>query len=236
MPRLPENSVLVAHKAIGLAPGFTGDTRRVATAILDHFNHKSGRCDPSNERLAGLLGVSVRMVRKATKELCEGSSPLFRKRSHAGHSHCASYEPQWATFRRIVAEWNRAMIGSKEGGPNRNKRAGSTGTNVPVQQEQMCLQTRRRNQTKEPRETVALSAGRDAETGNAVKFGGRNGLGKEGAKPQSQRFLVHAIAGGKQPSRQDAAEAARWRKVSAEIEKLPKHEREAAWLAVGDGK
>ena len=92
------------------------------------------------------------------------------------------------------------------------------------------------NQTKEPRETVALSSGRNAETGNAAKFDGRNGLGKEGAKPQSQRFLVHAIAGGKQPSRQDAADAARWRKVSAEIEKLPKHEREAAWLAVGDGK
>lgn len=127
MARLPDNSVLIAHKAIGLASGFSGETRRVATAILDHFNHKTGRCDPSNERIAGLLGISMRMVRKATKELCETAKPLFVKRSHGGHSHCASYEPQWETFQAIVADWNSAMKGVTRDvtrdSANRNKRS-----------------------------------------------------------------------------------------------------------------
>jgi len=238
MARLPDNSVLIAHKAIGLASGFSGETRRVATAILDHFNHKTGRCDPSNERIAGLLGISMRMVRKATKELCETAKPLFVKRSHGGHSHCASYEPQWETFQAIVADWNSAMKGVTRDvtrdSANRNKRSCSTGTNVPVEQEQTFLQTSRRNQTKEPLPphplpgvfppnektgVVSSSIASGKQPAPTQQRQGRKGLRNEGASPQRQGYLVHAIAGGRSASREEAAEAAAWRRIIDPVRK-----------------
>ncbi|MCO6389445.1 hypothetical protein GTW25_00170 [Aliihoeflea aestuarii] len=227
MSRLPESSVLIALKAIGLAPGFTGDTRRVAAAILDHFNHKTGRCDPSNERLATLLGISVRMVRKATKELCDGPAPLFEKVSHGGHSHCASYTPLWATFARVVSEWNSLMKGASMDAANRNNRACSTGTSVPVEQEQPCLQTSRRNQLKEPEQVEgqkpAPSRLRSAEPSNGLMTNRR--------LPSKQVPMLLPVVGGRSAAKADAAEAARYRKIAAEINRLPKHERAAAWLA-----
>lgn len=230
MARLPVNSVLIAHKAIGLAPGLSGDTRRVATAILDHFNHKTGRCDPSIGRLATLLGIGERTVRKATQQLCNGDERLFDKKSHGGHAHCASYAPCWQTFHALVDAWNASMQTSGNVDPNRNERAGSTGTNVPVEPAQTCLQTRRRNQTKEPVE-VSPSAPDCGKPPPYEQRQGRKGLRKNGAEPNRQRYLMHAIAGGKGPSRKDAVEGAYWRRISEEIAALPEHKRAAAWEA-----
>lgn len=227
MSRMPESNVLIALKAIGLAPGFTGDTRRAAAAILDHFNHKTGRCDPSNQRLANLLGISLRMVSKATKELCDGPAPLFEKMSHGGHSHCASYTPLWTTFARIVSEWNAAMQGSSVEAANRNNRACSTGTTVQVEHAQPCVQTSRRNQLKEPEQVEGqkpnLPRSRSAEPSNGLMTNRR--------LPSTQVPMLLPVVGGRSAAKADAAEAARHRKIAAEINRLPKHEREAAWLA-----
>ena len=52
----------LALKAICLTDKLTGTEKRFAVALLDHFNRKTGRCDPSYETLAKLLGVNRRTV------------------------------------------------------------------------------------------------------------------------------------------------------------------------------
>jgi hypothetical protein len=52
------SDTFVAHKAISLAEDLTGTEKRVAATIIDHFNRKTGRCDPALGSIARLLGVS----------------------------------------------------------------------------------------------------------------------------------------------------------------------------------
>jgi len=94
----------IAHKAINLTSELSGNDKRVAGAIVDSFNRKTGQCDPSLGRIAGLLGVSRRTVIRAVQRL--EKLKLVRKLRHGGHSHRNSYEPNWARFREIDAQWS----------------------------------------------------------------------------------------------------------------------------------
>ncbi|WP_161632273.1 helix-turn-helix domain-containing protein [Aliihoeflea sp. 2WW] len=59
---------------------------------------------------------------------------------------------------------------------------------------------------------------------------GSKGLMRE-ERASGQASMLLPIVGGKGASKADAAEAARHRRVAAQINRLPKHERAAAWLA-----
>lgn len=230
MPRLAKTDVMFAHMALHLAAGLSPSARRVGAAIIEHYNKKTGQCDPSIERLARMLGIDRATVMRATGELCEADG-LFERVTHGGRSHRTAYLPRWDRLNAIVDDWDLRM---KDGSPPRKvaELRRSRSQDCDVQGRKNATQTDRRNRQKEPTVQVeGLEDGAD-NPHRSASHDRRNWLGKKIA-PQPQRFLVHAITGGKAPSRQDAAEAARWRKVSAEIERLPKHEREAAWLAVG---
>jgi DNA-binding transcriptional MocR family regulator len=95
---------LIAHKAINLIPELSGGDKRVAGAIIDHFNRRTEQCDPSNERLARLLGISRRTVIRSTSRLEKRG--LIRKRRHGGNLNRNSYEPVWPLFRELEAAWN----------------------------------------------------------------------------------------------------------------------------------
>jgi len=47
MPLLQQNDVLFAYKALAIIPDLSAASRRVAGAIIDRFNKKTGQCDPS---------------------------------------------------------------------------------------------------------------------------------------------------------------------------------------------
>lgn len=96
--------------AFGALADLTSNERRVAFAILDHYNKRNGRCDPSGERLATLLDMDRTSVVKAAARLCKVFG-LFEKVSHGGHNHCASYRPQWHRYREIMAAWNAKARG-----------------------------------------------------------------------------------------------------------------------------
>lgn len=104
-----KNDVAIAHKALCVAHGLTNTDRLVAAAILSHYNKHTGRCDPGADRLARMLSIDERSVRRATNALCDEKCGLFTKRSHGGLSGRASYEPQWAKFREIITDWDRRM-------------------------------------------------------------------------------------------------------------------------------
>jgi Helix-turn-helix domain len=94
----------LAYKGVSLHPELSGGDKRVAAAIIDHFNHKTGQCDPSLDRLAGLLGISRRTVIRSIQRL--QISGLFRKSRHGGHLSRNSYEPVWSRFRELELAWN----------------------------------------------------------------------------------------------------------------------------------
>ncbi|MBM3091129.1 hypothetical protein GFB56_09900 [Ensifer sp. T173] len=114
--------VAVARRALGLSAGISGGALNVGFALLEHFNRKTGQCDPSVARLSTMLGLGEATVKRATKELCDVHE-LFRKRSHGGMSHRASYQPNWAKMRRILADWERRMLSG--GAPEKEAANGS---------------------------------------------------------------------------------------------------------------
>jgi AraC-like DNA-binding protein len=63
-PQAP--NTLIAHKAISLASELSNSEKRVAAAIIDHFNRRTGQCDPSLDCIAELIGMSRRTVMRAT--------------------------------------------------------------------------------------------------------------------------------------------------------------------------
>ncbi|MEW9617174.1 helix-turn-helix domain-containing protein [Shinella sp. S4-D37] len=107
MAILEENDILFAHKALNVMAGLTEATKRVAAAIIDHFNKRTGQCDPSIERLATLLGIDRATVIRATEKLHELG--YVEKMSHGGKAHRASYLPNWDGFRAIVEDWDARM-------------------------------------------------------------------------------------------------------------------------------
>ncbi|WP_420413080.1 helix-turn-helix domain-containing protein [Roseibium sp.] len=107
MPLLKQNDILFAHKALGLMPDLSAATRRVAAAIIDHFNKRTGQCDPSIGRLMKLLKISRAAVIRATNEL-DGLG-LIEKKSHGGKSHRTAYLPNWPLFRAFVGDWDAGM-------------------------------------------------------------------------------------------------------------------------------
>ena len=95
--------MLLAYKAIALMPGFSASERRVAGAIIDHFNRKDERCDPSVDRIASLLGVDRRTVLRAVDALDRAG--VILKDRHGGRMMRNSYEPDWERFRKFELMW-----------------------------------------------------------------------------------------------------------------------------------
>ena len=95
--------VTLAFKAGCLMPELSATDRRVFAAFLDYFNRTTGRCDPSYESVAELLGVNRSTVIRATKRLVKLG--LLAKDRHGGFGHRNSYQPNWSLFRRIEQQW-----------------------------------------------------------------------------------------------------------------------------------
>ncbi len=114
--------VAVARRALGLSAGISGGALNVGFALLEHFNRKTGQCDPSVARLSTMLGLGEATVKRATKELCDVHE-LFRKRSHGGMSHRASYQPNWAKMRAILADWEKRMSSGEAPDKDASKRS-----------------------------------------------------------------------------------------------------------------
>jgi hypothetical protein len=96
---------LLALKALTLVAGLNASDRRVAGALLEHYNRKTGQCDPGLVRLAELLGVSTRTVIRSNQKL--EVAKLFKKARHGGHSHRNRYEPNWVRFQELEAAWKK---------------------------------------------------------------------------------------------------------------------------------
>ena len=104
---------LLAAKVINIAPGLRPSERQVGLALIEHFNRKTGQCDPGIERIASLLGCCTRTVIRATGRL--EKLGLFRKVRHGGYSNRNSYQPNWARFAEQEAAWKIKLRSRRTG-------------------------------------------------------------------------------------------------------------------------
>lgn len=222
MAILEENDILFAHKALNLMPGLTDSARRVAGAIIDHFNKRTGQCDPGIERLAELTGLNRATVIRATEKLDELG--LVSKSSHGGKAHRAAYLPAWDAFRQFVEEWDERMRGGRL--KPSEKRLNKTGdcsaesehnvATVRRSRSQECdvkgrtaaTQTYRRNQSNKPIEREQVETRRQEPPPKHERKGSKV-LGNGGSSLTAQRSLLLPIAGGKPVRTVSHAQAAR---------------------------
>jgi hypothetical protein len=112
---------LMAYKAINLATELSNSEKRVAGAIIDHFNRRTNQCDPSLDCIAELICMSRRTVMRATDRL--ERLGFIRRIRHGGHYHRNQYEPVWSRFIQVEADWKsrrnrrRARVGAAKVSP-----------------------------------------------------------------------------------------------------------------------
>lgn len=104
--------IILAFKAIALAPDISGADKQVAGFIIDSFNRKTGQCDPGFDRIARLLKISRRAVIRAVKKL--EAMKFIHKVRHGGKSQRNSYAPNWAYFRALDKNWNSIFYAKRE--------------------------------------------------------------------------------------------------------------------------
>jgi hypothetical protein len=95
----------LALKAICLTDKLNGTEKRIAVALLDHFNRTTGRCDPSYETLAELLGINRRTVGRGVTKIVK--TRFFSMVRHGGIRNCNSYQPSWSLYRDLEERWKR---------------------------------------------------------------------------------------------------------------------------------
>jgi hypothetical protein len=130
--------ITLALKAIALADNATASEKRIAVAVLDHFNRKTGRCDPSYETIAAILSINVRTVGRGITKFAK--LDFFRVAIHGGVRQCNSYQPNWPLFRAMETEWRRR----RREYANRFKApemSGSSRQDCPVGEGQIALET-----------------------------------------------------------------------------------------------
>jgi hypothetical protein len=98
------SDTFIANKAISLSEDLTGTEKRVGATLIDHYNRKTGQCDPALNSMSRLLGVSRRTIIRAVGTLVQKG--YFRKTRHGGKFHRNSYEPIWSRFRANERKWN----------------------------------------------------------------------------------------------------------------------------------
>jgi hypothetical protein len=97
------NDILLAFKHIALSEHLNGTEKQFAAFLVDSYNKKSGRCDPSEGTAAYILGKSKRTIIRAGNRLV--AHKLFIRRRHAGNNHCNSYHPNWEMVRELERQF-----------------------------------------------------------------------------------------------------------------------------------
>ncbi|MCP4319874.1 MAG: helix-turn-helix domain-containing protein [Hyphomicrobiales bacterium] len=222
MAHLQENDILFACKALNLVSGLSANARRVAGAIIDHFNRKTGQCDPSVGRLARMLDVDRSTIMRATNDLCSEEHGLFEKTSHGGMSHRTSYVPRWDRFREIVEDWE-ARMKTGDGHAKVSEARGSKvaklrrprSQNCDVKGRKTATQTNLINQSNKPIGTESTGFPYVKQP-TQCQSERPKGLGKGNKPPGGPSFLL-PIAGGKSVSKGKAARAAAERRCSHDM-------------------
>jgi hypothetical protein len=126
-PAFSGRDIAKATEGFNRAPGLSPTARRLGIELVGHVNKRTFRCDPSETRLAHLLGVSVRAIGKAKKELYQKGLLTWRT---VGQNGTCNYHISWPALARIGDEKHQTWVQKRE-----EQMRQPHGTPVPVGQE-----------------------------------------------------------------------------------------------------
>lgn len=123
------------YKALTIAP-LSSDAKAVGGALFDHFNTKTGQCDPSQGSLARRLGIARRTIIDAIDELVRFG--LFARLKHGGNGYRSAYKPNFPQASLMVADFERrrkagvapaetSLLHPKNRPPKRSRRGKTSG-------------------------------------------------------------------------------------------------------------
>ncbi|TAX50386.1 helix-turn-helix domain-containing protein [Rhizobium leguminosarum] len=123
------------YKALTIAP-LSSDAKAVGGALFDHFNTKTGQCDPSLGSLARRLGIARRTIIDAINELEHFG--LFARLSHGGKGYRSAYKPNSSQASLMVADFEgrrkagvapaeTSLLHPKNRPPKRSRRGKTSG-------------------------------------------------------------------------------------------------------------
>lgn len=124
-----DKQMMVARRALNSARELSPAARLVGLCLLDHFNTRTGRCDPGIARIAGLCELSERTVRRAVRAL--DAAGLIACEVHAGRGHSNAYRPDFAALRRRVMAADARLSGFAQ---RRTRQTAKPDTVVPQTQ------------------------------------------------------------------------------------------------------
>jgi hypothetical protein len=190
--RTGPSDTLIAHKAINLSEELSGTEKRVAATIIDHFNRKTGQCDPALDSIARLLGVSRRTIIRAISALVRKG--YLHKTRHGGKFHRNSYVPDWSRFRARETKWNERRTAASRKFERTNV-SPLQGQNCPLGGDADVTQTFSSN----PFNETSPAPGSDKETQARNAGMARKGLSREGSRDVShtvanERFHVKSTS------------------------------------------
>jgi DNA-binding transcriptional regulator YhcF (GntR family) len=190
--RAGPSDTFIAHKAINLSDDLSGTEKRVAAAIIDHFNRKTGQCDPGLDSIARLLGVSRRTIIRAISALVRKG--YLHKTRHGGKFHRNSYAPDWSRFRAKETKWNERRTAASRKFERTNV-SPLQGQNCPLGGDADVTQTCSSNPLNET--SPAPRADRETQTPNVGMA--RKGLSREESREVSptvanERFHVKSTS------------------------------------------
>ncbi|MEP3438627.1 MAG: tyrosine-type recombinase/integrase [Hoeflea sp.] len=194
------NRAFTSAKTMAGIPDLSASTRRVAAAVIDHFNKRTGQCDPSIGRLIKLLKISRAAVLRATNELDQLG--LIERKSHGGKSHRTAYLPNWQKFRAFVEDWDHGMKtgdGPVEGRSKVSELRPSQSQRRDLKGLKNETQTLRKNPSKKPIETDQAETPA-AQNSELNKRKGASRLLKRTDLQRQQSFLL-PVKGGRSQSR-----------------------------------
>lgn len=171
--------VTLAFKALSLCPDLSVTARRVGATLVDHFNRRTGQCDPSQGRIARLLENDISSVKRGVKELCESTdvrSALFTRISHGGGYAKCAYQPLWPVFREIAAAWDAA-----KGGDHANGAATKVAV-LPPDSGQLCNGSGGNFERQTIRTKKNYKSSPSSERKSKALSGSATGFGKKGCQ------------------------------------------------------
>ena len=93
---------LLAIKIVALQSELKPHDRIVCCGLLDHYNRRSGQCDPSIGRLARLTALSKRTVIAQSKII---AAQIITRIRHGGRSSRNRYLPNWSRLEFLEREY-----------------------------------------------------------------------------------------------------------------------------------
>lgn len=128
----PDGAKAIGRKALA-ASGLSSSAIRVGSQLLEHYNVKSGRCDPGISGLAGKASISARSVQRAIADLV--TAGLFTVGRNAGQGHRNAYFPAWPRIVELADGVVAGVTVSSSGGDKsvaQNQRTKPDSDSLPV--------------------------------------------------------------------------------------------------------